>query len=155
MIRDRIKSDLNESVKKRETTKVSVLRMLLSEVYDKEKKKRYQDKMEEDATLSDKDLIDVIASEIKKRRESIFIFEKAGSLNRADKEKEELDILLSYMPEQLSEDEISLIIDQAIRDSKATGLKDIGAVMALVMPQVKGKADGSEVGRLVKGALSR
>ncbi len=138
----KIRQDLNQAIKEREELKTSVLRMLLAEIQNREKEKRYKEKLSEEASLSDDELIAVISSEAKKRREAMEILDAV----RAEKEKKELEILLDYLPEQLTDDEIISLI-------RESGQTEIGKIMAQVMPKVKGRADGSRVGRLAKEFL--
>jgi len=104
--------------------------------------------------LSDDEALQVLQRERKKRIEAIDAFEAAGRDEQADHEEFELDVLEEFMPEPLSEDEIEEIIDNVIAEVGATSLRDLGRVMADVMPQVSGKADGSVVSQLVREKLA-
>ncbi|MEK7069774.1 MAG: GatB/YqeY domain-containing protein, partial [Patescibacteria group bacterium] len=96
----------------------------------------------------------VILREVKKRKDSIEAFDSAGRQDLAEKEKEELAILMTYMPEQLSEDAVRDIAKKAVEQSGAKGEKEIGKVMAILAPQVKGKADGAMVNKIVREFLA-
>ncbi len=104
--------------------------------------------------LSDEETIDAISSELKKRRDSATQYEAAGRPELAAQERSEADILMKYMPEQLSEDAVKTLITEAIAATGAAGIKDMGRVMGAVAPKTKGKFDGARVNELVKEALS-
>src|SRR3990167_5448182 len=113
--------------------------MLLSALRSAEKDKKYR--TQEDFTPED--IVGIVSSEAKKRREAIEAFGKAGRQELAAKEKEELDILLPFLPEQLSEEEVEKLVKEAIASTGATTQKDLGKVMGALAPKVKGRADGS------------
>ena len=140
-LKRRINQDAKEALKSKDTLTLNVLRMLKSEI-------RYKE-IERGSELSDDDVISVLSSAIKKRKDSIQQFEKGGRDDLASKEKEELAVVTKYMPEQVSEEELSQIISQAISEEGATGATDLGKVMKLVMPKVRGRADGKKVNQMV------
>ncbi|MGB2805134.1 MAG: GatB/YqeY domain-containing protein [Candidatus Zixiibacteriota bacterium] len=144
-LKRRINQDAKEALKSKDTLTLSVLRMLKSEI-------RYKE-IERGSELSDDDVISVLSSAIKKRKDSIQQFEKGGRDDLASKEKEELAVVTKYMPEQVSEEELSRIISQAISEEGATGVSDLGKVMKLVMPKVRGRADGKKVNQMVSSQL--
>ncbi len=162
-LKGNIREDLKEAVKNREELKSSVLRLLLAAIFNKEKEKRYklskekpelnEAELEEESQLNDEEVIDVISSEAKKRKESIGEFEKGKRMDLAEKEKKELEILEKYLPEQMSEEEIKKLVKEAIDKTVAKEMKDMGKVMQEVMPKVKGKADGSLVSKIVRELL--
>ncbi len=162
-LKGNIRENLKEAVKNREELKSSVLRLLLAAIFNKEKEKRYKlskekpelsgEELEEKSQLNDEEVIEVISSEVKKRKESILEFEKGKREDLVEKEKKELDILQKYLPEQLSEEELQKLAKEAIEKVGAKELKDMGKIMAELMPQVKGKADGSLVSKIVKDLL--
>lgn len=153
-LKDKIKQDLNEAVKKREELVSLVLRLLSAAILNKEKDKRYKSGKAEDVSLTDEEIIDVIASEAKKRKEALELYEKGARLDLANKEKAELEILKNYLPEQLSEGELRALIKEAIEKTGAKEQKDMGRVMAILMHQVKGRADGSLVSKIIKDLLN-
>ena len=106
-------------------------------------------------TLSDEDVIGVVGAEIKKRREAVKEFEKVNRADAADQEKAEIEILMKYMPQQMNEDEIRAVVTSAIEETNADSMKDIGNVMKVLMPRVKGKADGSVVNKIVREILDQ
>lgn len=148
MIKDKIQQDLKEAMLAKSEEKLSVIRMLKSAI-------QYYEIQKGGAgySASDEDVIDVVGREIKKRKESIDLYEKGNRQELADKEKRELDILNKYMPEQLSEEEIKKLVDKAMTQTGATSMQDMGKVMGLLSPQIKGKADGGMVSSIVKERL--
>lgn len=163
-LKQQVQSDLNESVKGREELRSSVLRLLLSAINNKETEKRTKiwkekpkasvEDLEKESKLTDEEIINVISSEIKKRRESIELFERGGKKEMADKEKKEAVILQQYLPEQISEEELRKIAQEAIKKVGAKEQKDMGRVMAELMPKTRGKADGSLISKVVKELLT-
>jgi len=153
MLKDKIKSDLNEALKKGDEIKCSTLRMLLAAILNREKEKKYKEKLEEDTELTDEEMIDVISSEAKKRKESIIEYEKGERQSLAEKEKEELEILEKYLPEQLSEEEVEKLAKETVEEVGAQNIKDMGKVMAELMPKLKGRAEGGLVSKIVKELL--
>ena len=149
----RIKLDLKSAMFAKKELEVSVLRQLLAAVLNKEKEKRFKSKEEKEAYLTDQEFMEVILSEAKKRREAIDLFTKGGRADLAEKEKRELEILGKYMPEQMTAEEIKKLVMEAISKVGAKEMKDMGKVMAELMPKVKGKADGNLVGSIVKESL--
>jgi len=104
--------------------------------------------------LDDAGIIDIVVSECKKRREALKEFEKAGREDLVGQTEEELNVLMKYLPEQLSEEEVEKEITAAIKQLNVSGIKEMGKVMAAVMPKLKGKADGSLISALVKKHLT-
>jgi hypothetical protein len=163
-LKAKIQQDLSDAVRKRDELGTSVFRMLLASLFNKEKEKRYKvyqaDKNSSEKDLSgkseltDEEIIEVISSEIKKRREAAIGFEKGKRQELADKENKEMEILKTYLPEQMSEEEIKEVVKEIIEKVGAKNQKDMGKVMAQLMPKIKGKADGSLVSEIVKGLLS-
>ena len=147
-LKDQIPEDLKNALRNKNTLELSVLRMLQSAL-----KNREIDNKKE--TLSDEDVIGVVGAEIKKRREAVKEFEKVNRADAADQEKAEIDILMKYMPQQMNEDEIRAVVTSAIEETNAESMKDIGNVMKVLMPRVKGKADGSVVNKIVREMLDQ
>ncbi len=163
-LKQKIQQDLNQALKSNQEISRSTLRYILSVIQGKEKEKRYKISKESKGAseselalksqLADEEIIEVISSEIKKRKEAILAYEKGKREDLAQKEKNEIEILIKYLPEQLSEDKLKDIIKEAVKKTGAGQIKDMGKVMAQIMPQVKGKADGGLVSKLVKESLS-
>jgi uncharacterized protein len=161
----KIQEDLKASLMQKKELELSVLRMLLNAVNNKETDKKTKiwketpdmapEKIRKEAELSDEEIFDVIASEIKKRREAIELYEKGGRKELADKESKEVEILQKYLPAQLSEDEIKKLVAQAINKTGAKEMKEMGKVMGMITAQVKGKADMTLVSKIVKDSLTK
>jgi len=163
MLKEKIQSDLEHAVKKQKTLEMSVLRMLLSVINNKEIEKRFglsktkpdlnSEQLNQESRLTDDEIINTISSEMKKRKESIEMFTKGNRLDLAQKEGQELEILKKYLPEQISEEEIKRIAQGAIEKLGAKEMKDMGSVIKEVMARAKGRADGSLVSKIVKDLL--
>ncbi len=145
-----ILDDLKKAMKEKDQQRLSVLRSLKSAIFEKEVSERKGGKAE----LSEEDVINVIMKAAKQRKDSIEQYEEAGRKDLADVEQQELEIIESYMPEMLSEDEIARLVNEVIEETGAAGPQDMGKVMGKLMPKVKGKADGSVVNSIVKQKLS-
>ena len=141
----KLDDDLKVAMKASESLKVSVLRMAKAAL-------KYR-QIEKGEVLSDEDILSVLSGLSKQRRESIEQFSKGGREDLAEKERQELSILQWYLPQQLTQEEIDHIIVEAIRESSAGGIKDMGKVMRLIMPRMKGTADGKVVSQRVKDIL--
>ena len=142
----RLDEDLKAAMKRSESIRLSALRMAKAAI------KNVQ--IDKGRELSDEEILSVLASMAKQRRESIEQFSRGGREELAEKERQELAVLQSYMPAQLSHDEIDALILQAIQESSARSEADMGRVMKLLMPKVKGVADGKWVNTRVKELLS-
>ena len=149
---DKLTEDLKQAMRDRNQPKLDCIRMVKSRIMEKQVEMR--GKQGADYVLSDAEETDVVSAYAKQRRDSIQQFEEAGRTEAAEKEKAELELLKAYLPEQLSEQAVRAIVSQAVADSGATSPKQMGAVMKLIMPQVKGKADGKLVNDIVKQLLS-
>lgn len=162
-IKERINRDLITALKGKDKVKALVLRSLNAAIKNSEivKRAKISKGAEEgqeagaSSSLNDEEIIGVIASQIKQRRDSIAEFEKGNRADLADKEKAELDILMQYMPAQMSEEEIREAVKSAIGKTGATSVKEMGKVMAELMKDVKGRADGTLVSKIVKESLSK
>lgn len=146
MLEDQIRKDLKSAQKQKETLKVSVLRFLLSAIHNRQ--------IEKQEKLTDEDVIGVIRTQVKQRKESIEAFKKGGRSELVQKEEEELKLLSKYLPQEISEEELLKIIDKIISDTGACHPSDFGKVMGQVMGQVKGRAEGRLVADLVKSRLA-
>ena len=141
-----IDEDLRVAMKSSDTVRVSVLRMAKSAI------KNVQ--IEKNRELSDEEILSVLSSMGKQRRESIEQFSKAGREDLAGVERQELSMLQSYMPAQLTPEEVEKLILQAIQESSATSEADMGRVMKVLMPKIRGVADGKWVNMRVKELLA-
>jgi len=148
----KIKADMTVSMKAGNPELLSALRMLVSELRKVEIDK-YPPSI--GGELTDEDVIAVVQKSVKQHKESIEMFEKGNRADLVEKEKRELEILNSYLPKQMDENEVRSIVVKAVSDTGAKSMTDIGKVMGVIMPQVKGKADGQLVSNIVKELLSR
>lgn len=142
----RLKAELTAAMKERDAERRDALRLILASLQSAEKE--LQRPLHEDEELQ------VLQRERKRRAESIEAFEGAGRAEQAAKEQAELGVLEEFMPEPLSENELERIVDDAIAEVGATSMRDLGRVMADVMPQIAGRADGSAVSQLVREKLA-
>ena len=141
-----IKEQLEDAMREGDAARRDTLRLILSSLQGAEK--------ELQRPLSEDEELQVLQRERKKRVEAAEAFRTAGREEQADKEEDELDVLEEFMPEPLSEDELEEIVDDVIAEVGATSMRDIGRVMADVMPQVAGRADGSAVSQIVREKLA-
>ena len=132
-------------MRKGDVLRRSVIRLLRSEIHNEEIAKR--------ARLEDDGIIGVLSRQAQQRRESIEAFEQGNRQDLVEKEKAELGIILEYLPQQMSREEISVLVRQAIQETGATGQSDMGKVMGRVMPQVKGRAEGREINAIASDLL--
>nr|WP_256370902.1 MULTISPECIES: GatB/YqeY domain-containing protein [Geobacillus] len=139
--------DMKQAMKNKEKEKLSVLRMLKAALQN-EAIKLGKSPLSEDEELT------VLSRELKQRKDSLREFENAGRSDLVEKVKTEIDIVQSYMPKPLTEDELRELIEQTIKEVGASSKADMGKVMSAIMPKVKGKADGSLVNKLVQQQLS-
>ena len=151
MLLGKIKEDLKNALKSGDDFTVGVLRFILSSVHNKEIEKRSGGQEE---TLSEEEMIDVLAKEVKKRKEAAEIFLKGGREDLASKETKESKIIQKYLPEQLNEEEVVKIAAAAVERVGAKDVKDFGRVMAEAMKELKGRADAKTVSEAVKKLLS-
>ena len=164
MLKEKLRQDLKEALKEKREVEVSTLRLVLAAIFNREKEKRYKiSKKEPDLTedelikksqLTDEEITELLFSEVKKRREAILEFEKGKREDLVQQSKKEIEILQKYLPKQLSEAEIKKEAMAVIEEIGAKELKDMGRVMANLMPKLKGKAEGSIVSKIVKDLLS-
>jgi len=143
---DELEEDLKEAMLARDNERRDALRLILSSLRSAEKDIQRE--------LSEDEELQVLQRERKKRLEAAEAFREAGREAQAEKEEGELEILEEFMPEPLSEDELERIVDDAIAENGATSMRDMGRVMADVMPQIAGRADGSAVSQLVREKLA-
>ena len=144
-LRDQIPEDLKSALREKKPLELNVLRMLQASIKNRE--------IDNKGELDDEQVVQVVASEIKKRRDAVEEFIKVNREDAAETERQEIEILMKYMPEQLSEDEITSKVRDIIAESGAGGMKDLGMVMKPVMTELKGKADGKLINQIVRKEL--
>lgn len=140
-LKETLADDLKESMKSKDKVRKNVVTMIRAAIKQREVDERIE--------LSDAEIIDIIAKQVKQKRDSIDDFQKGNRLDLVDLTNDEIKILLNYLPPQLSEEELEQIIKDAIVETNAQTKKDLGKLMAVVMPKVKGKADGKQVNQIV------
>ena len=143
---ERIKNDMIKAMKEKDKFKLSVIRMIKASI-DKE---RIDKKIE----ITDEVVIDVLAKELKTREESRLEFDKAGRTDLVEDLDKEIEIIKEYLPEPLTDEEIDKIITEAFKETEASSIKDMGKVMKLVKPKVKGRCDMKDVSNKIKEKLS-
>lgn len=146
MLKETISKDLTQAMKRGDAMRVSVLRMVLASMRNKEIEKRVE-------TLNDEDALTVLGMEARKRKESVVSYEQGGRKELAQREGQELAILKTYLPEEASQHDIREAVKAAMVKTGATGLKDMGKVIGAAMATLKGRADGASVQRIVKEGL--
>lgn len=154
-LREQIFNDLKEAQKGGEIDVVSVLRLLISSIRNKEIEKRTRSSGEEDVFLDDAEIQKILYGEIKKGKDAINLYLKGKREDLADKEKKEVTILSKYIPPELSESEIGEEALRIIQKQEADGRKDFGSIMKALMGKVGGRADGATVSRIVKELLNK
>lgn len=144
-LKQRLTDELKNAMKNKEQLRKNVITMIRSDIKQIEVDKRVE--------LSDEDIIEIISKQAKQRKDSIEEFRKGGRDDLAQQSEEELKVLMEYLPEQLSEEEIEAVIKEVITDTGATSMKDMGKIMASAMPKLKGRADGKIVNQIVRNIL--
>ena len=145
-LEERLLEEMKQAMKSNDKLRLSTIRMIRSALKNKEIELR--------KNLEDEEVAKVIQAMVRKGEESVEQFQIGGRMDLVDKEKKEIEILKSFLPQPLSQEEILKIIDQSIQETQASSLKDIGKVMKSVMPKIGGKADGKLINQLVKERLS-
>ena len=146
-LKQQITEDMKTAMRAKETARLGAIRLLLSAMKQREVDERIE--------LTDADIVAIIEKMLKQRRDSISQYEAAKRQDLADVEKFEVTVLQTYMPQQLSEDEIISAITEVISSTGATGPQDMGKVMAAIKPKLAGRADMGKVSGLIKAQLSK
>ncbi|MFD1177784.1 GatB/YqeY domain-containing protein [Paenibacillus puldeungensis] len=142
---ERLNEDMKQAMKSQDKFKLSTIRMVRATMKNLE--------IDLKRTLNDNEVLDILSREIKQRKDALQDFEKAGRDDLAEQVKAEAEILAEYLPEQLNEEEIKVIVQQTIQETGASSKADIGKVMSALMPKVKGRADGKLVNQAVQKLL--
>ncbi|MFR9708324.1 GatB/YqeY domain-containing protein [Paenibacillus sp. MB22_1] len=142
---ERLNEDMKQAMKSQNKFKLSTIRMVRATIKNLE--------IDLKRTLNDNEVLDILSREIKQRKDALQEFEKAGRDDLAEQVKAEAEILAEYLPEQLSEEEIKVIVQQTIQETGASSKADLGKVMSALMPKVKGRADGKLVNQTVQQLL--
>ena len=144
-LKEQLFADLKTAMKEKDTLKKDTVQLIRSGILQFEKDNKVE--------LDDEGVMEIITKQLKSRRDSLPDFVKSGREDLIEKLNKEIEILLGYLPEQLSEDEIAAIVEEAIAATGAASIKEMGKVMGIVNPKVKGRADMKVVGALVKKLL--
>ena len=144
-LKEQLTADMKDAMKNKEKERLAVIRMVRGAIRQQE--------IDGQKELGDEDVIAVISKEVKMRRDSIEEFKKGAREDLVEKTQAEIDVLLPYLPAQLSEDEVRELVKAAVEQTGAATLKDMGKVMGVLMPKVKGRADGKMVNTIVKSFL--
>ena len=144
-LKEQLTADMKEAMKNKEKERLAVIRMVRGDIRQQE--------IDGQKELGEEDVIAVISKEVKMRRDSIEEFQKGGREDLVEKTQAEIDVLLPYLPAQLSEDEVRELVKAAVEQTGAATPKDMGKVMGVLMPKVKGRADGKMVNTIVKSFL--
>lgn len=144
-LKEQLFADLKTAMKEKDTLKKDTVQLIRSGILQYEKDNKVE--------LDDEGVMDIISKQLKSRRDSLPDFIKSGREDLIEKLNKEIEILLGYLPEQLSEDEIQKIVEEAIAATGAASVKEMGKVMGIVNPKLKGRADMKVVGALVKKLL--
>ena len=144
-LKQKLQEDLKSSMKNKDTVKKSVITLIRASI------KQYE--VDNRVELGDDEIVDLIAKQLKQTRDSREEFAKAGREDLVSKAEAEIEVLKEYLPQQLSEEELNTIIKETISEVGATSMKDMGKIMSVVRPKVKGRADGKIINELVKANL--
>lgn len=144
-LKDKLMDDLKSAMKDKDTIRKNVVQLIRSGVLQFEKDNK--------VTLDDDGVLDVIAKQLKQRRDSLPEYEKSGRDDLIAQLKREMELLMEYLPAQLSAEELKAIVKEAIETTSAASVKDMGKVMAAVMPKTKGRADGKEINAIARELL--
>mgnify|MGYP005771539185 CR=1 FL=1 len=146
MMREKILNDLKEAMKNKDKERLTVIRMIKGAMQMEELKLKRE--------CNDDEIIGIIAKQIKTRKESVAEFTKAGREDLVEQTQKEIDLLTTYMPEQLSEEEVLKEIDKAFQEVNPSSMKDMGKLMGLLTPKLKGKTDMSMVSKIIREKLN-
>jgi len=145
-LRERLTAEMKTAMKSRDSLRLSAIRMILSSVKNRD--------IELKREMDDREITETIVTLCKQRRESIRLFKEAGRQELVDKEEAELALMLEFLPQQLTREELESLVDKAIAETSATSGKDMGKVMKVLQSQVSGRADGKLVSEVVKQKLA-
>ena len=145
-LKEQLFADLKTAMKEKDTLKKDTVQLIRSGILQYEKDNKVE--------LDDEGVLDIITKQLKSRRDSLPDYQKSGREDLIEKLNKEIEILLSYLPEQLSEEEIAKIVEEAIAETGAASVKDMGKVMGIATKQLAGKAEGKTISTIVKQLLA-
>ncbi len=146
-LKERLADDLKSAMKDKNIIRKNVVQMVRAGVLQFEKDNK--------VTLDDEGVLDIIAKQLKQRRDSLPDYEKSGREDLIAELKAEMDVLMEYLPEQLTKEELEKIVSETVAQTGASSMKDMGKIMAAVMPKVKGRADGKMINEIAKAMLTK
>ena len=145
-LKEQLSADFKTAMKDKDIIRKNVVQFVRAGILQIEKDKKI--------TLDDDGVIEVIAKQLKQRRDSLPDYEKSGREDLINELKTEMDILMGYLPQQLTKDELTEIVAEAVKETGASSVKDMGKIMAFVMPKTKGRADGKVINEIARAILS-
>ena len=145
-LKEKLAEDLKSSMKNKDTVRTNTVQLVRTAILQVEKDNK--------VTLDDEDILEVIAKQLKQRKDSLPEYEKSGREDLISQLKQEMECLMEYLPKQLTEDELRPIVEEGVKAVGATTMKDMGKVMEYVMPKVKGRADGKAVSTIAKSLFN-
>lgn len=146
MLKEKLMSDLKEAMKEKQVLRKNVVQMIRAAILQVEKDKQIE--------LNDNQILEIIAKESKKRKDSLADYEKSGRQDLIDQLKQEIDIIAEYLPKQLSKEEITTIVKEVIAETGATSIKDMGKVMKSAKEKIGASADGKAINEVVRELLN-
>ena len=146
MIKDRIREDMKAAMRSHDAARLSTIRLLLAAIKQRE--------IDEQIEAGDEDVLAVIGKMVKQRRDSVEQYRSGGREDLAANEQAEIDVLSTYLPQQLSDEEVAAIVEEAVAEVSMTGMAAMGKVMSVVKPRVNGRADLGKVSALIKARLT-
>lgn len=146
MIKDRIREDMKAAMRSHDAARLSTIRLLLAAIKQRE--------IDEQIEAGDEDVLAVIGKMVKQRRDSVEQYRSGGREDLAANEQAEIDVLSTYLPQQLSDEEVAAIVEEAVAEVGMTGMAAMGKVMSVVKPRVNGRADPGKVSALIKARLT-
>lgn len=144
-LKEKLLEDMKTAMRDKDTIKKNTVQMVRSAVLQVEKDNK--------VALDDDGVIEIVAKEVKKRKDTLPEFEKSGRQDLIDNLKAEIEVLMQYLPQQLTEEELEQIVKDAVQQTGANSIRDMGKIMQAVMPQIKGRADGKAVNQIVNRLL--
>ncbi|ABR49181.1 GatB/Yqey domain protein [Alkaliphilus metalliredigens QYMF] len=144
-LKAQLANDLKEAMKNKDTLRKSVITMIRSDIKQVEVDQRIE--------LNDEDIIEILSKQAKQRRDAAVEFRKGNRQDLVEEVQQELEVIMSYLPEQLTPEEVAQVVDETISEVGAASIKEMGKIMAAVMPKLKGKADGKIVNQIVRERL--
>jgi len=145
-LKETLKNQLKEAMRNKDTVQKNVVQLIRAAILQKEK--------DSQATLDDEGILDIIARQLKQRKDALADFTKAGRQDLIDLTNQEIELLSAYLPKQMDDEELEAILREVISQTKPSGIKEIGKVMGAAMPLAKGRADGKRINEMARRILS-